>query len=130
MVAAITLTLLPLYEVLARQAHLFSYSFVFYWALIGYLGLMAFLSGLADVVIIVTAQTMLHEATQHEKRGRVFGNLTMFMNLVGLPLILLVGFLATRYSVSKIIMVLGIVTIIVSALSWMVNKRKLDPLYN
>ena len=108
----------------------FAYASYFYWLLIFYIAILAFFSGLADVAIIVSAQTMLQEATHNEKRGRVFGNLTMLMNLVGLPLVLLVGYLATYISVSKIIFVIGLATILVAFLSIWMNRKRLDPIHN
>ena len=108
---------------------IFGFSENFYWLLIGYVMILAFLSGMADVAIIVSAQTMLQEETHTEKRGRVFGNLSMLMNLFGLPVILLVGYLASIYPVGRIITVFGILTFFVGIASWIVNKKKLDPLF-
>jgi MFS family permease len=127
-VNAITLTLLPVYEFIERQGIDFGFSTNFYWLLIAYVMILAFLSGMADVAIIVSAQTMLQEQSHSEKRGRVFGNLSMLMNLIGLPVILLVGYLATVYPVGRIITVFGILTFIVAIISWVVNKKKLDPM--
>ena len=130
LIDAITLTLLPLYSVFEKYAINFAYASYFYWLLIFYIAILAFFSGLADVAIIVSAQTMLQEATHNEKRGRVFGNSTMLMNLVGLPLVLLVGYLATYISVSKIIFVIGLATILVAFLSIWMNRKRLDPIHN
>lgn len=129
LIDGITLSLLPLYELIEKQAVHFSFAPSFFWLLIFYVVVLAFLSGLADVIIITSAQTMLHEETHQEKRGRVFGNLTMLMNLVGLPLILIVGILASFYPVARIILVLGLITFIMGIISWILNVRKLDPLF-
>lgn len=129
LIDGITLSLLPLFEIIENQAGNFSSLVSFYWLLIFYVVVLAFLSGMADVTIIVSAQTMLQEETHQEKRGRVFGNLGMLMNLVGLPLILLVGFLANLYPVSRIILALGIATFLVGVISWIVNVGKLDPMF-
>lgn len=71
--------------------------------------LIAFLSGLGDVFVIIAAQTLLQELTPNETRGRVFGSLITLMNLVGLPLILLVGFLANTLSITAIIFAIGVI---------------------
>lgn len=128
-VNAITLTLLPVYQFIEKQGTDFGFSANFYWLLMGYVMILAFLSGMADVAIIVSAQTMLQEETHSEKRGRVFGNLSMLMNLIGLPVILLVGYLASVYPVGRIITVFGILTFFVAITSWIVNKKKLDPMF-
>jgi len=130
LIDAFTLALLPLYEIIEKHAVDFSFSAGFFWSLTCYVMILAFLSGMADVAIIISAQTMLQEETHQEKRGRVFGNVTMLMNLVGLPLVLLVGFLASIYPVAKIILSLGIVTFLVGIISWRVNVKKLDPMFN
>jgi MFS family permease len=128
MVDAITLSLLPLYRILEEHASNFGYSENYFWMLMFYVMILMFLSGVADVAIIVSAQTMLQEESQSEKRGRVFGNLTMIMNLVGLPIILIVGWLATLYPVGRIIQVFGIMTLAMGITSIVVTKKKIDPL--
>lgn len=124
---SVTLSLLPLYETMGRHAVDFGFAASFFWFLICYIVILSFFSGMADVTIIVTAQTMLQEETQNEKQGRIFGNLTMLMNLVGLPVVLLVGFLTNYYPVSKIVLFLGIFTFVVAILSLIASKKKLDP---
>ncbi len=85
----------------------------------------AFASGLADVFIIVTAQTLIHESSADENRGRIFGNLMAFMNIISVPLILLLGFLATLYNPTTIIGVLGIIVTFFGLLSRFFYKRSL-----
>jgi MFS family permease len=111
-----------------KHASNFGYSENYFWMMIFYVMVLMFLSGVADVAIIVSAQTMLQEESQSEKRGRVFGNLTMIMNLVGLPVILIVGWLATLYPVGRIIQVFGLMTLVMGIASVIVNKKKIDPL--
>lgn len=53
-----------------------------------YVGMLAFLSGLADVIIIIATQTLIHHETNAATRGRVFGGLQSLLNLVGLPVII------------------------------------------
>ncbi|MFA6272617.1 MAG: MFS transporter [Patescibacteria group bacterium] len=128
LVDAITLSLLPLYGLMEKHASDFGFSENYFWMMIFYVMVLMFLSGVADVAIIVSAQTMLQEESQSEKRGRVFGNLTMIMNLVGLPVILIVGWLATLYPVGRIIQVFGLMTLVMGITSVIVNKKKIDPL--
>ncbi len=87
--------------------------------LVTFVGTLAFLSGLGDVFIIIAAQTVIHEQTTAATRGRVFGALITIMNAVGLPLILLVGFLADRFPVVDIIFVIGAIITGLVALSTM-----------
>lgn len=69
----------------------------------------AFASGMADVFIIITAQTLIHESSLNEERGRIFGNLMAFMNIISVPLILLLGFIGSFYNPTVIIGVLGVI---------------------
>jgi len=85
----------------------------------------SFLSGLADVFIIVTAQTLIHKTSKDESRGRIFGNLMAFMNIISVPLILLVGFLASFYQVTVIIGVMGVFVTIFGLISRFFYKRSL-----
>lgn len=76
--------------------------------LIIFVGLLALLSGLGDVFIIIAGQTLIHEQTSEHTRGRVFGSLITLMNLVGLPLILLVGFLSNHIPAVSVIFGIGV----------------------
>lgn len=77
-----------------------------------YTMLLVFLTGFADVLIIVAAQTTFHEETPGHTRGRVFGTLITLMNLVGLPMILLVSYLAEHLSIMSVVFSLGIAMIV------------------
>lgn len=77
-----------------------------------YLGALAVLTGFADVLIIVAAQTILQEETPDHTRGRVFGSLTTLMNLVGLPMILLAAWLANRVPIPAVMTGLGAITLL------------------
>ena len=109
---SLVLFLVPVYPVLVNFLSGHSLDVLFYFILIVFMAALAFSSGLADVMIIVSAQTMLQQRTGQEKRGRVFGNLTTLMNLSGLPLIIAVGFLATIFKVEWIVAMLGAVLLI------------------
>lgn len=87
--------------------------------------LLGFTSGLVDVFIIVTAQTLIHETTADESRGRIFGNLMGFVNLVNIPVVLLVGFLASFYRVTTIIGIVGLVVTLFGLICRYYYKRNL-----
>lgn len=78
-----------------------------------YLVALAALTGFADVLIIIAAQTTLHEETPSHTRGRVFGSLITLMNLVGLPMILLAAWLANRVPITGVMAGLGLFTLTV-----------------
>lgn len=85
---------------------------------------LVFLTGLADVLIIVAAQTTFHEATPNHTRGRVFGSLITLMNLVGLPMILLVTWLGGKFPIPNVMLGLGVVMIFLGFVS-MFRERTL-----
>lgn len=125
---ALVLLLVPFYPVLADVLSGHFLDVVFYFILIVFVVILAFASGLADVMIIVSAQTMLQQRTGQEKRGRVFGNLTTLMNLAGLPLIIIVGCLATLFEVAWIVAFLGAVLLVVFFCSTLLEKYKIAKL--
>ncbi|MFH1366847.1 MAG: MFS transporter [Patescibacteria group bacterium] len=86
-----------------------------------------FTSGLVDVFIIVTAQTLIHETSADESRGRIFGNLMGFVNLVNVPVVLLVGFLASFFRVTTIIGIVGLVVTIFGLSCRYFYKRNIKP---
>lgn len=88
---------------------------------------LGFASGLVDVFIIVTAQTLIHETSSDESRGRIFGNLMGFVNLVNVPVVLLVGFLASFYRVTTIIGVVGLVVTVFGLSCRYIYKRNIKP---
>ncbi len=101
LIASVTLMLFPLY----KTADMFSTG---RGDLVIFVALLALLSGLGDVFVIIAGQTLIHEQTSEHTRGRVFGFLVTLMNLVGLPLILIVGFLGNRVPVVTIIFGIGV----------------------
>jgi hypothetical protein len=84
-----------------------------------------FLTGLADVLIIVAAQTTFHEETPGHTRGRVFGSLITTMNLIGLPMILIVSKAGELFDLMNVLLTIGLLMVglgIVSAF----QDRKLN----
>lgn len=83
---------------------------------------LAVLTGFADVLIIVAAQTTLHEETPAHTRGRVFGSLITLMNLVGLPMILLASWAANRVPITSVMFALGAFTVLVGLVAILEEK--------
>lgn len=110
LIASVTLMLFPLYGIANTFAHGRA-------DLILFVALLAFLSGLGDVFVIIAGQTVIHEQTSEHTRGRVFGSLITLMNLFGLPLILLVGFLSSHIPAVSIIFSIGLLLTVLIAIS-------------
>jgi MFS family permease len=87
-----------------------------------YIMALAVLTGFADVLIIIAAQTILHEETPPNTRGRVFGSLITLMNVVGLPMILISSFLANHISIPTVMTGLGVFTVLFGVLA-LVEER-------
>lgn len=85
---------------------------------------LVFLTGLADVLIIVASQTTFHEVTPNHTRGRVFGSLITIMNLVGLPMILIVTWLGGHFPIPDVMLALGIIMVGIGIVS-MVREKTL-----
>ncbi|MBI3120118.1 MAG: MFS transporter [Candidatus Kerfeldbacteria bacterium] len=71
---------------------------------------LALMAGFADILIMVTAQTLLHEQVDDATRGRIVGNLLALMNGLGVPVILLIGWLTNFVSAPHVILGTGILT--------------------
>lgn len=110
LIASVALMLFPLYRTVDLLA-------AGRFDLVAFVAMLAVLSGLGDVFIIIAGQTIIHEQTAEHTRGRVFGSLITLMNLVGLPLILLVGFLGNTMPVVNIIFSIGVLMTAMIALS-------------
>lgn len=80
---------------------------------------LSLVSGFADILIMTTAQTLLHEQAEDDTRGRVVGNLFALMNAFGVPVILLVGWLTNFINAPSVIFALGIITVAV----WQYSSR-------
>lgn len=72
----------------------------------------AALLGFAASLIMVPAQTLLQERTTPDIRGRVFGNLNLFIGLASTIPAVIAGFLADILTVNQVILAMGIVTVI------------------
>lgn len=105
--AGLTLCLFPLVQHVGNPNLAVIHDLPQLWFVIG----LVFLTGLADVLIIVASQTTFHEATPNHTRGRVFGSLITLMNLVGLPMILLVTWLSGKFPIPNVMLALGSVMI-------------------
>lgn len=112
-------TLLDGFALLALSAFGFAKSFAASQGLdpftfsLWYIAVLAFFSGFADPFIIVPAQTVLQERTPKEKRGRVFGNLVLLMNLLGLIPVVAIGLITKFVSIVAVIAGLGTIVVIV-----------------
>lgn len=87
-----------------------------------FVGSIVFLSGFADVMIIVATQTLIHEETDTKKRGRVFGGLQTLLNIVGLPVVLGVSAVA-GLSLEVLLVQVGILTLIVFGMAVVYFRR-------
>lgn len=117
--AGVTLCLIPLVGSIGNQTLTVIQDPIRLW----YIITLVFLTGFADVLIIVAAQTTFHEETPGHTRGRVFGSLITLMNLVGLPMILLVSYLGSHHSIMKVIFGLGLAMILLAFMSFRQNRR-------
>lgn len=103
--AGLTLCLLPLLRFIGDPSVPVITDTLQLW----YVLALVFLTGFADVLIIVAAQTTFHEETPNHTRGRVFGSLITLMNLVGLPMILIVTKASEWFSILNVMLALGII---------------------
>lgn len=77
--------------------------------------ILAWISGFADPFILVPVQTTIHERTPAEDRGRVFGGLYTFSNVMGLIPVLVIGALSNIVPIHTIVLVLGMIILAVTA---------------
>ncbi len=105
--AGISLCLLPFVEVIGDQGIPVIHDMVRLW----YVMALVFLTGLADVLIIVAAQTTFHEETPGHTRGRVFGSLITTMNLIGLPMILIVSKAGETFDLMNVLLTIGVLMV-------------------
>ncbi|MFH0829390.1 MAG: MFS transporter [Candidatus Kerfeldbacteria bacterium] len=117
--AGVTLCLIPFVNYLGNPDVLVVHDVVRLW----YIMALVFLTGFADVLIIVAAQTTFHEETPGHTRGRVFGSLITLMNLVGLPMILIVSWLGEHYPIMRVFFGIGIAMILLAFLSVRQNRK-------
>lgn len=65
--------------------------------------------GVMNALVSVTAQTLLHEGSSDQTRGKVFGVLNMSVNIAATVPIFLAGILADLTSVTKVFAVMGFI---------------------
>lgn len=70
-------------------------------------GLM-FALGVVNSMVSASAQTLVQETTNDDERGKVFGSLNMIVNIAATIPVFVVGLLADLISVTKVLVVLGI----------------------
>lgn len=122
---AVVLLLLPLYPQLDKLTNLLFYlNLGNGLALVIYIGLLSVASGLADVMIIVSAQTFIQQNVKSEIRGRVFASLMLMMNLFGIPLVLLISGLADIVNITLTMVIFGLATLVVSIWGWWAHKKR------
>lgn len=123
MIDAIVLFLLPMYTIIANYIQHSTFIIGSDTPLKVYIALLAFASGLADVLIIVSTQTYIQRHVDTEVRGRVFASLTTSMNLVGVPLVLIISLMADLLNILITLVSFGIATVIVSIWAWWFFKN-------
>jgi MFS family permease len=89
--------------------------------------LLAFLSGLGTIFVIVAGQTMLHENTPGDTHGRMFGGLVSIMNVLGLPLVLCIGYLTNVLPIPIMFGGLGIILLVAGGVSFRDNVPRALP---
>lgn len=88
-----------------------------------FVAILAFFSGFADPFVIIPAQTVLQERTPKEKRGRVFGNLVLLMNLLSLIPVVGIGLLSKVLPIATIILILGCLVLLVGVYGYFYWRR-------
>jgi MFS family permease len=68
---------------------------------------LAFILGLANALVSVSAQTLLQEHSTDEERGKIFGTLNMMMNLAASLPVLLAGITADLISPASVMTISG-----------------------
>lgn len=117
--AGISLCLLPLMKHIGNQGIAVIHDMPRLW----FIMMMVFLTGLADVLIIVAAQTTFHEETPGHTRGRVFGSLITMMNLIGLPMILIVSKAGEMFDLMNVLLTIGLLMITLGIISAFQDRK-------
>lgn len=88
-------------------------------------GILVFVLGFANAWISAIAQTMLQENTTDETRGKVFGALNMMVNIAATLPIFLAGILADFFSVTQVVLSLGVAVLMfgVLQLAWVMRRH-------
>ena len=82
--------------------------------------------GFSYALLNAPAQTLLHERTPHEMRGRIFASQMVLANGVALLPLVVVGGVADLYGVSSVVLGLGVLLVFGGALSLYLERRWLQ----
>ncbi len=123
-VDAIALLILPFHEEIWRAIQYAGVNMdLASYTLIHVIGI-AFFSGLADVLVIVSAQTFIQRCVETERRGRVFANLQTIMNVVGVPLVLIISLMADVINIPAVLLLFGFVAVVVIVWGYIREKSQ------
>ncbi len=95
--------------------------------MVGYIvAVIIMLFALANAVVGVSAQTLLHENTDDASRGAVFGALYTLVNIAATLPVLFAGILADLTSVTKVIALGGIIILLIAIyeIYWLLRHRR------
>jgi hypothetical protein len=79
--------------------------------------------GVAYAMLNTPAQTILHERTPVEMRGRIIASQMVLANGVALFPLVVIGGVADLYGVSRVIMGIGVLLVIGGTISLMLEQR-------
>ena len=82
--------------------------------------------GFSYALLNAPAQTLLHERTPQEMRGRIFASQMVLANGVALIPLVVVGGIADLYGVSRVVLGLGLLLVLGGALSLYLERRWLQ----
>ncbi len=85
---------------------------------------LAFVSGFADVLIIVSSQVFVHLNVGTKTRGRVFAGFYTLMNTMSIPLVLLISYFSDVLNTPFVLFVFGILSVF-GSLWGFVNYRNI-----
>lgn len=80
------------------------------------IAVLMFTLGVVTSMVSASAQTLVQETTDDDERGKVFGSLNMIVNIAATIPVFVVGLLADLISVTKVLVVLGILMLIYAGL--------------
>lgn len=79
---------------------------------------LGFIIGLSLSAVNILSQTAMQEESPSHMRGRVFSVLFMLNALVGIPPMLALGEVADRIGIPRVLVIVGVVTILIAGLSF------------
>lgn len=80
------------------------------------IAVLMFILGVVNSMVSASAQTLVQETTSDEDRGKVFGSLNMIVNIAATIPVFVVGLLADLISVTKVLVVLGVLLLVYAIL--------------